>query len=83
MKLLNPALVPDGTTTDDFTEADLTLSVAASGTFDNEKILNHCWESHSTDVTSDNDDDKSSEKPGPSKRPSQLEIFAALEFLEN
>ena len=82
-KLLNPILVPDGTTTDDFTEADQALSVAESASIDNGEILNHYRESRSTDVTSDNNDEESNEELGSLKRPSQSEIFSALEWLQN
>ena len=34
LKLVNSTLVPDGKTTDDFTDADQTLSVAESATID-------------------------------------------------
>ena len=78
LKLLNLTLVPDGTTADDFTNADQTLSVAEFATTDDEKILNHYQEFHSTDVTSDSDDEESSEEPGPTKSPSWSEAFAAL-----
>ena len=71
------------TTADDFTDADQTLSVAESATIDDEEILNHYWESHITDVTSDNDDKESSEEPGPPKRSSRSEVFAVLELLQN
>ena len=36
-----------------------------------------------TDVTSDNNYEESSEEPGLSKRPSQSEVFAVLDFLQN
>ena len=48
----------------------------------NIEILNRYRESHSTDVTSDNNDEESSEEPGPPKRPSLSEIFAALELFQ-
>ena len=82
LKLLSPTLVPDGTTTDDFTDADQTLSVAGSATIDNEE-MNHYRESHDTDATSDNNDEESSEEPGPPKRSLWSEIFSALELLRN
>ena len=66
LKLLSPTLVPDGTTTDDFTDADQTLSVAGSATIDNEE-MNHYRESHNPDITSDNTDEESSEELGPPK----------------
>ena len=83
MKLLEPVLVSDGATADDFTDADLTLSVVESATIDDEEALNHNQESHSTDVTSDNVDEEISEEPGPTKIPSQPEVFAALDFFQN
>ena len=83
LKLLDPTLVPDGTTAEDFTDADQTLSVAESATTDDDEILNHYRESCSIDVTSDNDDEESSEEPGPPQRPAQSEIFVALELLQN
>ena len=83
LKLLDPTLVPDGTTAEDFTDADQTLSVAESATTDDDEILNHYRESCSIDVTSDNDDEESSEEPGPPQRPARSEIFVALELLQN
>ena len=65
LELLNSTLVSDGTSTDNFTDANQTLSVADFATVDYGKVLNHCKESHDTDITSDNNDDESSEKPGP------------------
>ena len=46
-------------------------------------VLNHYRESFSIDVNSDNDDEESSEEPGPPQRPAQSEIFATLELLQN
>ena len=65
LKLLDPTLVPDGSTAVDFTDADETHSEAESATIDDEEILNHCQESHNADVTFDNDDKESSEEGGP------------------
>ena len=83
LKLLDPILVPDGTTTDDFTKTDQALSVAESASIDNREILNHYRESRSTDVISDNDKEESNEELGSLKRSSQSEIFSALEWLQN
>ena len=83
LKLLDPTLVPDGSTAEDFTDADQTLSVAESATTDDDDILNHYRESCSIDVTSDNDDEESSEEPGPPQRPARSEIFVGLELLQN
>ena len=83
MKLLNQTLFPDGTTVDDFTNADQTLSVTDEEIIDDEEILNNYRELHSTDVTSDNDDEERSEEPGPPRTSSRSEIFVALELLQN
>ena len=83
LKLLNPTLVLDDTTTDGVTDADQTLFVAKTATTDDEEILNHCWESRSANVTSDTNDEESSKEPGAPKRPSLSKIFAALELLQN
>ena len=83
LKLLDPILVPDGTTTDDFTKNDQALSVAESASIDNREILNHYRESRSTDVISNNNEEESNEELGSLKRSSQSEIFSALEWLQN
>ena len=83
MKLLSQTLFPEGTTADDFTNADQTLSVAESAIIDGEEILINYREPHSTDVTNDNDDEESSEEPGPPKPSSRSEMFVALELLQN
>ena len=60
----------DCTNADTFTDADQTISVAESATIEDEEILSHYRESHSTDITSDKNDEESIEEPRLSKRPS-------------
>ena len=75
VQVLDPTLVPDGTTADDFTDSNQTLSVARFAATGNEAKLNLYRKSHSTDVTFDNDHEESSEKFGPPKRPSRSKIL--------
>ena len=72
LKSLDPTLVPDGTTTKDFTDTNHILSVSNSASVDDQEILKHYREPQSTDATSDNDKEESNEPPGPPQRPARL-----------
>ena len=74
IQVLDPTLVSDGTTADDFADSNQTPSVARFAAIGNEAKLNLYRKSHSTDVTFDNDDKESSEELGPPKRPSRSKI---------
>ena len=81
VQVLDPTLVPDGTTADDFTDSNRTLSVARFAATGNEAKLNLYRKSHSTDVTFDNDHEKSSEEL--LKDLHARKYYGALKLLQN
>ena len=83
LEFFDPALVPNCITAKDFTDAHQILSVSESASVDDHEILNHYRDPQSIALTSDNDDEESSEEPGPPKRPARSEVFATLELLQN
>ena len=80
LRLLDPSLVPDETTAEDYTDTDKNLVVTESVLIDNEEILGQYRETLNIDV--DDDTQENAEEVEPLKKPSRSEIYAAMELLQ-
>ena len=80
LRLLDPSLVPDETTAEDYTDTDKNLVVTESVLIDNEEILGQYRETLNIDV--DDDTQENAEEVQPLKKPSRSEIYAAMELLQ-
>ena len=80
LRLLDPSLVPDETTAEDYTGTDKNLVVTESVLIDDEEILGQYRETLDIDV--DDDTQEKAEEVEPLKKPSRSEIYAAMELLQ-
>ena len=80
LRLLDPSLVPDETTAEDYTDTDKNLVVTESVLVDDEEILGQYRETLNIDV--DDDTQENAEEVEPLKKPPRSEIYAAMELLQ-
>ena len=80
LRLLDPSLVPDETTAEDYTDTDKNLVVTESVLTDDKELLGHYRGTLNIDV--DDDTQENAEEVKPLKKPSRSEIYAAMELLQ-
>ena len=80
LRLLDPSLVPDETTAEDYTDTDKNLVVTEPVLIDDEEILGQYSETLNIDV--DDDTQENAEEVEPLKKPSRSETYAAMELLQ-
>ena len=80
LRLLDPSLVPDEKSAEDYTDTDKNLVVTESVLIDDEEILGQYRETLNIDV--DDDTQENAEEVEPLKKPSRSEIYAAMELLQ-
>ena len=80
LRLLDPSLVPDETTAEDYTDTDKNLVVTESVLIEDEEILGQYRETLNIDVHDDTQEN--AEEVEPLKKPSRSEIYAAIELLQ-